>query len=238
MRWPTILIVDDEPRNCRTLLEALLHAEGYVTVSVGSGEDALAEVARQAPDLILLDLMIRGRDGYEVAKVLKADRATANIPVVMLTAQADTAARLVGLEAGADDSLTKPIDQAELWLRVRNLLRLKTYGDFLENHRAILDAERQAAEQRLHHLAHYDPLTGLPNRTLFYETLDEGPGPGLRTRGGASRCSSSTSTTSRTSTTRSGAPWATRCSSSSAIASPGACASGTPSDAWAVTSSA
>ncbi len=166
----TILIVDGEARNCR-VLQALLHSKGYLTVSVGSGDEALAEVARQAPDLILLDIMIRDRDGYEVAKVLKADSATASIPVVMLTAQADAAARLVGLEAGADESLTMPIDQAELWLRVGNLLRLKTYGDFLENHRAILDAERLAAEQRLQHLAHYDPLTGLPNRTLFHETL-------------------------------------------------------------------
>jgi len=166
----TILIVDGEPRNCR-LLQVLLHSKGYLTVSVGSGDEALAEVARQPPDLILLDGMIRGRDCYEVAKALKADAATASIPLVMLTAQADTAARRAGLEAGADESLTKPIDDAELWLRVGNLLRLKTYGDFLENHGAILDAERQAAEQRLHHLAHYDPLTGLPNRMLFRETL-------------------------------------------------------------------
>jgi diguanylate cyclase (GGDEF)-like protein len=168
----TILIIDDEARDC-LLLEALLHSKGHLTIAVGTGEAALAEVARQAPDLILLDVMVRDTDGFEVAKALKADSATAGIPLVMLTGQADTAARLAGLEAGADDSLTKPIDEAELLLRVRNLLRLKTYGDFLETHRTILDAERAAAEQRLQHLAHYDPLTGLPNRTLFHETLEK-----------------------------------------------------------------
>ena len=134
----TILIVDDEIQN-RRLLEALLRPEGYATVSVASGEDALASVALTPPDLILLDLMMPGMDGYEVARTLKADLSTSHIPIIMVTAQIDRSARLAGLEAGAEEFLTKPIDRAELWLRVRNLLRLKTFADYLQGHSGMLE---------------------------------------------------------------------------------------------------
>ena len=291
IRHPTILIVDDEPQN-RRLLEALLQPEGYATHSAASGEEALAMAVATPPDLILLDVMMPGMDGYAVAKVLKAHPATSNVPIIMVTAHTDRSARLAGLDAGAEEFLTKPVDRAELWLRVRNLLRLKSYNDFLLNHSTILErqvaertadlqrfrtamdatadgimlirrasmqivevnatassmlgysrehllhlgpaevensdrdmleaaydaliagqganvfsevslrradgadvlvelhrqvqqfgedwiivtvfrdiTERKHAEQRLHHLAHFDPLTALPNRTLFYETL-------------------------------------------------------------------
>ena len=119
----TILIVDDEVQN-RKLLEALLRPEGYFTFSAADGEEALALIAQRAPDLILLDIMMPGMDGYQVARVLKAGSATSSIPIIMVTAQDDRAARLASLTAGAEDILTKPVDRAELWLRVRNLLRL------------------------------------------------------------------------------------------------------------------
>src|SRR5947209_10315068 len=95
----TILIVDDEPQN-RKLLETLLQPEGYQTVSVANGEDALASVQRREPDLILLDIMMPGMDGYEVARHLKNNEATAHIPVIMVTANTETDARLAGLNSG------------------------------------------------------------------------------------------------------------------------------------------
>ena len=168
----TILIVDDEIQN-RKLLEALLRPEGYLTVSAASGEEALEAIARFPPDLILLDIMMPGMDGYRVARILKGSPRTADIPIIMITASDDRAARLSGLEAGAEDFLTKPVDRAELWVRVRNHLRLKAFGDYLKNHSALLEKEVQKRIADLDHLAHYDTLTGLPNRKLFYETLQK-----------------------------------------------------------------
>jgi diguanylate cyclase (GGDEF)-like protein/PAS domain S-box-containing protein len=136
----TVLIVDDEIHN-RKLLEALLRPEGYVTESVASGEEAMASIARHAPDLILLDIMMPDMDGYQVARILKANPATSNIPIIMVTAHSDRNARLAGLEAGAEDFLTKPVDRAELWLRVRNLLRLKSFADFLQEHSWLLEQQ-------------------------------------------------------------------------------------------------
>ncbi len=139
----TILIVDDENQN-RRLLQTLLGPEGYTTRTAASGMEALARIAENPPDLILLDVMMPGIDGRQVAAALKADPATRNIPIIIVTAQSDREDRLAALAAGAEDFLTKPIDRAELWLRVRNLLRLKELGDQLENHRATLEAEVQA----------------------------------------------------------------------------------------------
>jgi signal transduction histidine kinase len=139
----TVLIVDDEPANCR-LLEALLHPEGYITQCASSGAQALVMVAKQAPDLILLDVMMPEMDGYQVAALLKADPVSSNIPIIMVTALNDRDARIAGLKAGAEEFLSKPVDRAELWLRVRNLLRLKEYGDFLRNHNLMLEHEVMA----------------------------------------------------------------------------------------------
>ncbi len=139
----TILIVDNDSRN-RKLLEVMLKPEGYLTQHAASGDEALASVLASAPDLILLDVMMPGMDGFEVARKLKSNPLTSNIPIIMVTALIDRAARLAGLEAGAEDFLTKPVERAELWLRVRNLLRLKTYGDLLKNHGKVLEQEVQA----------------------------------------------------------------------------------------------
>ena len=123
-----ILIVDDMPANTR-LLEAKLAAEYYQVSSARDGFEALATARDWQPDLILLDVMMPGMDGYECCRQLKDDAATLHIPVVMVTALGESGERLRGLEAGADDFLTKPVDYDTLMVRVRSLGRLKRLLD-------------------------------------------------------------------------------------------------------------
>lgn len=144
-----ILIVDDEIVN-RQLLQAYLQLTTYRLTTAANGEEALAAVALQAPDLVLLDVMMPGMDGYQVAAQLKADPSTRNIPIIMVTAMDDRASRLAGLNAGAEDFLTKPVDRAELLVRVRNLLRLKEYNDLLDNYNRRLNQEVAARTAELH----------------------------------------------------------------------------------------
>lgn len=144
----TILVVDDEPINCK-LLEALLLPEGYIAICVPSGAEALAAIARSLPDLILLDAMMPDMDGYEVARRIKADPLSAHIPIIMVTALDDRASRLAGLEAGVEDFLSKPVDRTELWLRVRNLLRLKAYADVTLRQSNDLEAQVRARTAEL-----------------------------------------------------------------------------------------
>ncbi len=123
-----VLVVDDNRIN-RTLLEVMLQPEGFDVVLADSGEAALLAIAAHPPDLVLLDVLMPGMDGYEVASILKHNPATRHIPLIMVTALDDSDARMLGLAAGAENFLTKPIDRAELCLRVRNMLRLKTAAD-------------------------------------------------------------------------------------------------------------
>lgn len=147
-RKATILIVDDDRLN-RELLDAMLRPEGYSTQSAASGEEALAIVAQQQPDLILLDVMMGGMDGYRAARRLKENPASQNIPIIMVTSLNDRNAKLRGLEAGAEEFLSKPVDRAELWIRVRNLLRLKEYGDFLDGYNRLLQQKVEARTAQL-----------------------------------------------------------------------------------------
>lgn len=131
-----ILVVDDIPANVR-LLEAKLMAEYFEVLTASDGPSALEVAHAQAPDLILLDVMMPGMDGLEVAERLKADPKTRHIPIVMITALTDTADRVRGLEAGADDFLSKPVNDIALFARVRSLTRLKVMMDELRMRDAI-----------------------------------------------------------------------------------------------------
>jgi len=133
-----ILIVDDDARN-RQLLEVMLTPQGFHLSTASSGKEALDLVAQQHPDLILLDVMMPGMNGYQVAGRLKSNIATRDIPVIMVTALDDRDARILGLNAGAEDFLTKPVDHSELCVRVRNLLRLKAYADYHDEHSQELE---------------------------------------------------------------------------------------------------
>ncbi|RFB96406.1 PleD family two-component system response regulator [Rhizobium leguminosarum bv. trifolii] len=125
-----ILVVDDIPANVK-LLEARLLAEYFDVMTAADGYTALAICERNQVDLILLDIMMPGIDGFEVCERLKASRKTAHIPVVMVTALDQPADRVRGLKAGADDFLTKPVNDLQLISRVKSLLRLKTLSDEL-----------------------------------------------------------------------------------------------------------
>src|SRR5579864_4323641 len=125
-----VLVVDDIPSNIK-LLEARLVAEYFDVVSASDGQEALARIAEQEPDIVLLDVMMPGMDGFEVCHRIKSNPKTAHVPVVMVTALDQTSDRVAGLDAGADDFLTKPVDDAALFARVRSLVRLKIMTDEL-----------------------------------------------------------------------------------------------------------
>ena len=123
-----ILVVDDTPMNVK-LLADLLGAQSYRVSTASSGEEALAKVGTERPDLVLLDVMMPGMSGYEVCRRLRAQVETALLPVVLVTSLDPKEERVKGIEAGADDFLSKPIHQPELFARVRSLLRIKTLQD-------------------------------------------------------------------------------------------------------------
>lgn len=125
-----ILVVDDIAANVK-LLEAKLTAEYFDVLTATSGAAALELAYREQPDLILLDVMMPGMDGFEVCRALKADRQTAHIPVVMVTALDQSEDRVIGLESGAEDFLTKPVNDVALFARVKSLVRLKRITDEL-----------------------------------------------------------------------------------------------------------
>jgi len=134
---PTILIADDEEAN-REYLSMLLDTQGYRTVAAADGTQALEILRSRHLDLALLDVMMPGQTGYAVCSAAKSDPTTRLIPVVLITGLNRSEDRIKGIEAGADDFLSKPVDRAELLARVRSLLRLKNFTDELESAETVL----------------------------------------------------------------------------------------------------
>jgi class 3 adenylate cyclase/CheY-like chemotaxis protein len=143
-----ILVVDDVPRNVK-LLADVLAAKGYRTSTAASGEEALVAIAAEPPDLVLLDVMMPGLSGYDVCRLIRADPTLAMLPVVLVTALDPAKERVNGLEAGADDFLSKPIQQAELMARVKSLLRIKALYDEVQQQKQELLQWNQTLEQRV-----------------------------------------------------------------------------------------
>jgi diguanylate cyclase (GGDEF)-like protein len=162
-----ILIVDDHEDNIE-LLRARLESWGYTTDSARDGGRALEMVEAEPPDLILLDVMMPHVDGMEVARRVKSNTSLPFIPIIMQTALDTTEDKVEGLEAGADDYITKPIEFPELKARLRSMLRIKRLQEELE------ERERQLLEanERLRYMSQTDGLTGLDNRRHLENQLD------------------------------------------------------------------
>ena len=156
-----ILVVDDNLDNLE-VLATRLRFRGYTVDTATSGEEALARVAEDPPDLILLDVMMPGLDGYEVARRIRADPNLPFIPIILVTARDSTQDKVAGLDAGADDYLTKPINYPELEARVRAMLRIKE-----------LQGELEEKNRELARLSISDGLTGLYNHRHIQEVVHE-----------------------------------------------------------------
>lgn len=134
-----ILIAGDDEHN-RQLLGVMLGPD-HELLTAASGEEAVAMATEQLPDLIVLDITLPGMGGHEVIGRIKGQRATANIPVIVVTAIDAPDSRVLGLRAGADDFLTRPLDRTELYARVRNLMRLRACADYHDRHNHVLETE-------------------------------------------------------------------------------------------------
>jgi diguanylate cyclase (GGDEF)-like protein len=155
-----ILVVDDDPQTC-ALLRDLCAALGHRVDVASDGDEALAHVAAQRPDLVLLDLMMPRKDGFGVLQALRAAEATRSLPVIVLTAMGDMDGKIRGMELGADDYVTKPFKLTELQARIHAALTVRDYRERLA-----------AAEEELSLLRAIDPLTGAGTFAQLKASLD------------------------------------------------------------------
>jgi len=162
----TIFVVDDEANN-RLLLKTYLSAEGYTVAFARNGQEALQNISRIAPDVIILDVMLPVIDGYEVCRELKNSPDYKYIPIILATALRGNEERIRGIEAGADDFISKPYNKAELTTRIKSLIRIGTL------YRALAEkvSELEAARKKLKKLAVTDGLTDLFNYRAFQHRL-------------------------------------------------------------------
>ncbi|MDR2367702.1 MAG: response regulator [Deltaproteobacteria bacterium] len=163
-KLPKVMVVDDELLNLK-LIAAMLKPQGYEVILANDGKECLAKALADPPDLILLDIMMPGMNGFEVCARLKKEEALAQVPVVMVTALQDVNDRVKALDEGADDFLTKPVDRMELRARVRSLLKVKAYNDHMVNYRQELESE---VKRRTLELAKaHEKLRGASLETIF-----------------------------------------------------------------------
>lgn len=148
MQNQKILIVDDEEKNIKLLCQWLIPM-GYDIEIAGNGKRAVEMSSNCGPDLIILDIIMPVMDGYEACALLKAEPKTKNVPIIMVTAFDDRESKLKGLTAGANDFLAKPIDKSELTIRVKNLLKIKSFEDFMLRHNQLLEEEVRKRTQDL-----------------------------------------------------------------------------------------
>jgi putative two-component system response regulator len=174
-RKQSILVVDDNLVNA-ALMKELLASRGYQTIAVQDAAAAEVEIRREAPDLILLDVVMPGKSGYELCRELKEDSKTRLIPIVMITGLSAREDRLKGIEAGADDFLTKPISPEELFARVSSLLKLKEFTDELETADSVLCTLGRSVEAR-------DPYTEGHCERLARDATDLGRFLGVEEEG-------------------------------------------------------
>jgi class 3 adenylate cyclase/CheY-like chemotaxis protein len=145
---PRILVVDDNPANLE-ILETRLTRQGYEVVTARDGDEALVAARAQTPDLILLDVMMPNKDGIQVCRELKANQSLPFMPVILVTAKADSEDIVAGLDAGGDEYVTKPVDHAALVARVRSILRIKALHDTVQEQAAQLEEWNRTLEQRV-----------------------------------------------------------------------------------------